>query len=229
MDYNLRGLKLRYLQWKAQEYLMERPNATWNDFCAQIIQKDLIVEVFLTFLSHEAQTKAEMATLGQEIKNLRSELNENHVNAVAVTSRTFHPDQQGRQELTRFCNYCHKKGHTLNWCRKKMRDEEVRKIRNDMSSEKNISPIKNSSTEEFNRNPPNKGAMNNFIELDDRRSPPIERLSNEEANWQHEDEQFTPSERRFFPRNNGMSFNMADVTSIGESDGESLDPLPLGY
>ena len=68
MDYILRGLRSRYLQRKAQEYLMERPNATWNKFCAQIIQKYLILEVSSTFLSHEAQTKAELATLGQEIK-----------------------------------------------------------------------------------------------------------------------------------------------------------------
>ena len=126
MDYSLRGLRPRYLQRKAQEYLMERPTATWNDFCAHINQKDLILEVSLTFLSHEAQTKAELATLGQEIKNFRSELTEYHVNAGEITSRTFHPDQQGRQKLTRFCNYCHKNGHRLNWCRKKMPDEEVR-------------------------------------------------------------------------------------------------------
>ena len=229
MDYNLRGLRPRYLPRKAPEYLMERPNATWNDFCARIIHRDLILEVSSTFLSHEAQTKAELAKLGQEIKNLQSELKEYHVNAVAITSRTFHPDQQARQKLTRFCNYCHKNGHTLNWCRKKMRDEEVRKIRKDMSSKRNIGPTKNSSTEQFNRKPPNKDAMNNFIELDDRSSPPIEQLSNEEPIWQHEDDQFTPPEERFFPWNNGMSFNMAEVTSIGESDGESSDPLPLGY
>ena len=89
--------------------------------------------------------------------------------------------------------------------------------------------MKNSSTEQFNRKPTKNDAMNNVLDLDDRSSSPIERLSNEEANWQHEDEQFTPPERRFFPRNNGMSFNMAEVTSIGESDGESSDPLPLGY
>ena len=229
MDYSLRGLRPRYLQRKAQEYLMERPNATWNNFCAHIIQKDLILELSSTFLSHEAQTKAELATPGQEIKNLPSELKEYHINAVAITSRTFHPDQQGRQKLTRFCNYCHKNGHTLNWCRKKMRDEEVRKIRNDMSSKRIISPMKNSSTEQFNRNPPNKDAMNDFLDLDDRSGPSIERLSNEEANWQHEDEQFTLPERRLFPRNNGMSFNKAEATSIGESDGESSDSLPLGY
>ena len=68
MDYSLRGLRPRYLQRKAQEYLMEHPNATWNDFCAHIIQKDLILQVSSTFLSHEAQAKAELATLGQEIK-----------------------------------------------------------------------------------------------------------------------------------------------------------------
>ena len=110
-----------------------------------------------------------------------------------------------------------------------MRDEEVRKIRSEMSSERNISPIKNSSTEQFNRKPPNNDAKNDFLDLDDRSSPSIERLSNEEANWHHEDEEFTPPERRLFPRNNGMSFNMAEATSIGESDGESSDSLPLGY
>ena len=230
MDYSLRGLRPRYLQGKTQEYLMERPNAPWNDFCAQIIQKDLILEVSSSFLSHEAQTKAELATLGQEIKNLRSELKEYHVNAVAKTSRTFHPDQQGRPKPTRFCNHCHKIGHTLNWCRKKMRDEELlRKIRNGVSSKRIISPMKNFSVEQFNRKPPNNDAINNFLELDGRSRPSIERISNEEANWQHEDEQFTPPERRLLPRSNGMIVNMAEATSIGESDGESSDSLPLGY
>ena len=229
IDYSLKGLRPRYLQRKAQELLLERPNATWNDFCVYIIQKGLILEVFLTFLSNEAQTKAEVATLGQEIVNLRSELKEYHVNAVAKTSRTFHPNQQGRQKLTRFCNYCHKNGHTLNWCRKKMRDEELRKIRNDMSSKSKISPMKNSSTEEFNRYPPDNDAMNEFLDLLDGSSPAIERLSNEEANWQHEDEQFTPPERRLFPRNKGMSFNMTEATLISASDGESSDSLPLGF
>ena len=209
---------------------MERPNATWNIFCAQIIQKDLILVVSSTFLPHEAQTKAELATLGQEIKKLRSELKEYHVNAGAKTSRTFHPDQQGRPTPTRFCNYCHKNGHTLNWCRKKMRDEELlRKIRNGVSSKRIISPMKKFSVEQFNRKPPNNDAMNNFLDLDGRSRPSIERLSNEEVNWQHEDEQFTPPERRLFPRSNGMSINMAEAKSISESDGESSDSLPLGY
>ena len=32
IDYTLRGLRPRHLRRKAQEYLMEHPNATWNDF-----------------------------------------------------------------------------------------------------------------------------------------------------------------------------------------------------
>ena len=38
-DYTLRGLRPRYLQRKAQKYLMEHPNATWNAFSTRIIQR----------------------------------------------------------------------------------------------------------------------------------------------------------------------------------------------
>ena len=110
-----------------------------------------------------------------------------------------------------------------------MRDEEVQKIRSEMSFERNISLIKTFFTDKFNRRPPNGDKLNIFLDMDDRCSPPIERLSNEEANWQHESEQFPPPERKVFPRNNGMNFNLAEVTSMGESDGESSDSLPLGY
>ena len=70
IDYTVKRLRSRYLQRKAQEYLMERSNAIWNDFCIQIIRKDLILEVSSTFLPYEAQTKAELATPGEEIKYL---------------------------------------------------------------------------------------------------------------------------------------------------------------
>ena len=68
MDHSLPGLRPRNLQGKAQECLMEHANANWNDLCTQILQKDLLLEVFLTFLSYEEQTKAEMTTFGQETK-----------------------------------------------------------------------------------------------------------------------------------------------------------------
>ena len=37
IDYSLNRFRPRYLQRKAQEYLMENPNATWNDFPTRII------------------------------------------------------------------------------------------------------------------------------------------------------------------------------------------------
>ena len=91
IDYTLKGLRPIYLQRKAQENLMDHPNATLNDFCDQNIQKDLALEVSSTFVFHEEQTKAELAALAQEIKNLRSELKEYHVNVVVVTPKLLIP------------------------------------------------------------------------------------------------------------------------------------------
>ena len=45
---------------------MENPNATWNDFSTQIIHKDVSFQVSSNFLNDEEQTKAQLATLGQE-------------------------------------------------------------------------------------------------------------------------------------------------------------------
>ena len=54
-----------------------------------------------------------MATLGQEMKNPRLELQEHRVNTVEGNSRTVYPNQKGRYNATRFCNYCRTNGHTL--------------------------------------------------------------------------------------------------------------------
>ena len=110
-DYHLRRLRPRFCQRKAQEYLMERPNDTWNNFRTQINQKEFLVEVSSTFLSCEGETQAELATLGQELKTW-TELRKYHVNARAIFCRTFYHGQQGRQETTRFCDYCRRNGHT---------------------------------------------------------------------------------------------------------------------
>ena len=136
INYSLKGLRPRYLQRKAQEYLMKNPNATSNDFSTRIIQRDVSFQVSSNFLNDEEQTKAQMATLGQEMKNLRSELQEHRVNAVEGSSRTVDPNQKGRENATRFCNYCRTNGHTPSWCRKKIRDEELKRIENERTAEK---------------------------------------------------------------------------------------------
>ena len=78
----LRGLRPRYLQRKAQEYLMEHPNATWNDFSTRIIQRDVSYQVSSDFLNDEEQIKVQLASLGQQMKNLRSEQQEHRVIAL---------------------------------------------------------------------------------------------------------------------------------------------------
>ena len=115
---------------------MEKPNATWNDFSPRIIQRDVYFQVPANFLNDEEQTKAQMATLGQEIENLRSEHQEHRVNAVEGNTRPIDPNQKGRQTSARFCNYCRTNGHTPSWCRKKIRDEELRQIEKKRTAQK---------------------------------------------------------------------------------------------
>ena len=111
IDYTLRGLRSRYLQRKAQEYLMEHPNATWNHLSARIIQRNVSYQVSSIFINDEDQTKVQLASLGQEMKNLRSELQYYRRNA-PENPRQPDPNQKGRQNATRFCNYCRTNGHT---------------------------------------------------------------------------------------------------------------------
>ena len=82
IDYLLKGLRPRYLQRRAQVNLIENPNATWNVFSTRIIERDVSLQVSSNFLNDEEQTKAQMVTLGQEMKNLRSEIQEHRVKAV---------------------------------------------------------------------------------------------------------------------------------------------------
>ena len=105
---------------------MENPNATWNEFSTPIIQRDVSFRVSSDFLNDEKQTKAQMATLGKQMRNLQSELQEHRVNAVG-NPQTSDRNQNGRQSTTRFGHYCRTNGHTPSWCRRKIRDEELKR------------------------------------------------------------------------------------------------------
>ena len=77
---------------------MKNPNASWNDFCTRLLQKDVSFQISSNFLNDEGQTKAQIATLDQEMKNLRSELQEHRVNAVEGKPPTADPDQKRKTE-----------------------------------------------------------------------------------------------------------------------------------
>ena len=156
IDYTLKGLRPRYLQRKAQEYLMEHPNATWNDFSTHLINKDVSYQVSTSFLNDEEQKNAQMASLGQELKNLRTELKEHRINALEGNQRPVDPNQKGRQNATRFCGYCRTNGHTPNYSRKKIRDEEIKKLQNEATAEKKVT-----FTQDYNkRRGPSHGSGN---------------------------------------------------------------------
>ena len=71
------------------------------------------------------------------MKNLRSELQENQVNALEKP-RQPDPKRKSRQNATRLYNYCHTNGHAPSWCRKKIRDEEIKRVQNGMIAEKRV-------------------------------------------------------------------------------------------
>ena len=156
IDYTLKGLRPRYLQRKAQEYLMEHPNATWNDFSTHSINEDVSYQVSTSFLNDEEQNKAQMAFLEQDLKNLRTELKEHRVNALEGNQRPVDPNQKGRQNATRFCGYCRTNGHTPNYCRKRIWDEEIKKLQNEATAEKKVT-----FTQDYNkRRGPSHGSGN---------------------------------------------------------------------
>ena len=229
MDYNLRGLKRNYLQLKAREHLMECPNANWNDFSTHNIQEDIMLQVRSNFLYDVKQIKTELTTMRQEMRNLRTELQEHRVNCKEGNSRPWAPTQKGKQKTVRFCNYCQKNGHTPNWCRKKMRDEEIRRVQRDMALKKNTAPIREYGTSESNCRYQHDQNVDRCPDSDDVNIPTNKLITTEEETCLDESNGLTPAETRFLSRTNGMSFNMAQVTSIAESDDELSDPLPLGY
>ena len=117
---------------------MEHPNATWNDFSTHLINEDVSYQDSTSLLNDEKQNKAQMASLGKEFKNLRTELKEQRVNALEGNQRPVDPNQKGRQNATRFGGYCRTIGHTPSFCRKKIRDEEIKKLQNEATAEKKV-------------------------------------------------------------------------------------------
>ena len=229
MDYNLRGLKPNYLQLQTREQLMECPNATRNDFSTHNIQKDIMLQVCSNFLHDVEQIKTELATMRQEMRNLRTELQEHRFNCMEGNSRPWAPTQKGNQKTVRFCNYCQKNGHTRNWCRKKMRDQEIRRIQKEMSFKRNHVPNQNHGTNAVDRSAQYDQNVDRSSDSDDGNNPTNNLQPGEEEARQDEPNEITPLEQRYLHRNKGMRFNAAQFTSAGESDDELSDPLPTGY
>ena len=79
-----------------------------------------------------------MAPLGQEVKNLQTELKEHRINALEGNQKPIDPNQKGRKNATRIFGYFRTNGHIPYYCRKKMRDEEVKQLQNEVTAEKKV-------------------------------------------------------------------------------------------
>ena len=156
-------MRPRHLQRKAHEYLMGHPNATWDDFSRHVIDKDLAYQVSATWLNDDEQNKKQIETMNRQLKDLTMAVKENSVNALAIASKPVDVNQKGRQNATRFCGYCRSNGHTPNWCRKKMRDEEIKKVQNEMTAEKKVT-----FTQDYNkRRGPSHGSSSSIFTKED--------------------------------------------------------------
>ena len=79
---------------------MEHPNATWN----VLINKNITYQVSTSLLKDKKkQNKFQMASLGQKLKNIRTELRKHRVNAVEGNQKPIDPNQKGGQNATMFC------------------------------------------------------------------------------------------------------------------------------
>ena len=201
--YTLKGLRPRYVQRKAQEYLMGHPNATWNNFSTHLVIKDVFYQVSTNFLKNEEQNKAQMASLGPELKNLRTELKDYRVNALEGNKRHVDPNQKGRQIATRFWGYCRTKGCTPNYCRNKIWDEEIKKLQNEATSEKKFT-----FNQDYKRYGPSHGSGNWTRQNDDNGAMMSTLRSFTRGNFRPSNQnpnnfrQNRPSKRRNYPNNN---------------------------
>ena len=120
------------------------------------MNKDVSYQVSTSFLNDEEQNKAQMASLGQKLKNLRTELEEHRKNALEGNQKPIEPNQKASQNALRFCEYCRTNGRTSNYCRKKIRDEEIKKLQNEATTEKKFT-----FTQDYNkRRGPSHGSGN---------------------------------------------------------------------
>ena len=110
VKYSPRGIRQEYLQRKAQEYLVQYPKVTWNEFSTHFIQDDIVLQVSVDFQHDLEQIKTELATLGQETRNLQTKIQKYRFIATQRISRSFDLIQSGKNKTFRICYCCHKTG-----------------------------------------------------------------------------------------------------------------------
>lgn len=159
IEFTVRGLRPTGLKRKAHEYLIEHPNATWDAFQTHITSKDVIYTISSELVPNATTDQnTKLHSLEQQIKELTALFKEQQVNQVnQSSSRPTNPDNKSRQNMTRFCSYCRRNGHTLMYCRTKAYDDETKRQQTRNNQER-----RTVFTHDYNkRRGPNFGSQNN--------------------------------------------------------------------
>ena len=159
IEFTVRGLRPTGLKRKAHEYLIEHPNATWDAFQTHITSKDVIYTISSELVPNATSDQnTKLHSLEQQIKELTALFKEQQVNQVTQpNSRPANPDNKSRQNMTRFCSYCRRNGHTLMYCRTKAYDDEIKRQQTRNNQER-----RTVFTHDYNkRRGPNFGSQNN--------------------------------------------------------------------
>ena len=138
--------------------MIEHPNATWDNFKDHVSNKDLIYSVSSEFVPNSTNDQnSKLDSLEKQVRELSTLLKEQQVNTLnQVNTRTNDMNNKSRQNATRFCHYCRRNGHTLQYCRTKTFDDERKRQYNRENQQK-----KPTYTDDYNkRKGPNFGSQN---------------------------------------------------------------------
>ena len=134
--------------------MIEHRNANWDQFTNHVITKDL------TFIAAtdpaNKSTTDKMTSLETQIKELTKLIKNQEVSAIndQTSFQRRHRDIKGRPNSTRFCEYCRMNGHSISRCSKKQVQDEVNKLRKELTT-KNERRVSFETDYKGNRRPNN--------------------------------------------------------------------------
>ena len=129
IEFTVRGLQSTALRRKGHEYQIEHPNATWDAFQTHITSKDVIYTISSELVPNVTTGQnTKLHSLEQQNKELTALFKEQQVNQITQSnSRPANAYNKSRQNMTRYCSYSRRNGHTLMYCRAKAFDDQIKR------------------------------------------------------------------------------------------------------
>ena len=115
IEFTIRGLKPNGLKRRAHEYLIGHPNATWDVFRTHITSKDVIYTISSELVPNATSDQnTKVHSLEQQIEEFTAFFKKEQVNQIKQSSsRPANANNKLRRNMTSFCPYCRRNGHTL--------------------------------------------------------------------------------------------------------------------